>query len=158
MYFLGQRKYEVYCCSVTNWCLTLCDLRTTACQTPLSFTVSWSFLKFISTETRCHLTISSSATPFSFWLQSFPASGSFCCLCSALLDWSDILCDAVVRDGVIGLNCFFVFCSIFLFKIFLSISFFPFGFFYFSFLPLHPFLLLFYSFSYFLSLLSPVLP
>ena len=25
----------------------------------------------------CYLTISSSATPFSFWLQSFPASGSF---------------------------------------------------------------------------------
>ena len=81
MHFLGQRKYVAYCCSVTKWCLTLCDLRTIACQTPLSFTVSWSFLKVNSTEPWCYLTISSSATPFSFCLQSFPAS------CSISMSW-----------------------------------------------------------------------
>ena len=53
--------------SVTPW--------TAACQTPLSSTVSWSLLKFMSTE--CYLTVSSSVTPFSFCLQSFPTSGSF---------------------------------------------------------------------------------
>ena len=39
---------------------------TAACQTPLSSTVSWSLLKFTS-----------SAIPFSSYLQSSPASGSF---------------------------------------------------------------------------------
>ena len=52
---------------------------TVACLAPLSFTVSQSLFRFMSTESRwCYLTISSSApTPFSFCLQSFPASGSF---------------------------------------------------------------------------------
>ena len=51
--------------------------RTAACQTPLSGTISWSLLKFTSIEWWCYLTVSSSATPFSFRLQSFPVSGSF---------------------------------------------------------------------------------
>ena len=50
---------------------------TAGCQAPLFFTVSWSLLKFISIELEIYLTISSSASPFSFCLQSFPASGSF---------------------------------------------------------------------------------
>ena len=50
---------------------------TVACQAPLSSTVSWCLLKFMSIEFWCYLTISSSAAPFSFSLQSFPASGSF---------------------------------------------------------------------------------
>ena len=42
---------------------------TAACQASLSFTISWSLLKLMS--------VSSSVTPFSSCLQSFPASGSF---------------------------------------------------------------------------------
>ena len=54
---------------VTQW--------TAACQTPLSFTISQSLLKFMSTESVMlsnHLIL---CLPFSFCLQSFPASGSF---------------------------------------------------------------------------------
>ena len=49
---------------------------TAACQAPLSFTNSQSFLKFMSTEL-VMLSISSSVAPFFFCLQYFPASGSF---------------------------------------------------------------------------------
>ena len=45
-------------------------------KTPLSFTISWSWLKFMSIESMM-LSISSSVAPFSFCLQFFPASGSF---------------------------------------------------------------------------------
>ena len=49
-----------------------------ACQAPLSFTVSQNLFQLMSTESMMlYLTISSFATPFSFCLQSFPASGSF---------------------------------------------------------------------------------
>ena len=50
---------------------------TTAYQASLSFTISQSLLKLMSTCQWCYLTISSSATLFSFCLQFFPASGSF---------------------------------------------------------------------------------
>ena len=50
---------------------------TAACQAPLSFTVSRSLLRFMSLSQWCYLTISSSMSPCSFCLQSFPASGSF---------------------------------------------------------------------------------
>ena len=50
---------------------------TAACQASLSFTISMSLLKFMSIDWWCHPTISSSVVPFSFCLQSFPASGSF---------------------------------------------------------------------------------
>ena len=36
------------CCSVPQSCPTLCHLWTAACQTSLSFTISWSLLKLIS--------------------------------------------------------------------------------------------------------------
>ena len=49
---------------------------TEACQASLSSTVSQSLLKFVSIELVI-LSISSSASPFFFCLQSFPASGSF---------------------------------------------------------------------------------
>ena len=49
---------------------------TAASQASLSFTISWGLLKYMSIEW-CYPTISSSATSFSFCLQSFPASGSF---------------------------------------------------------------------------------
>ena len=48
-----------------------------ACQASLSFTISWSLLKLMSSSQWFHSTISSSLTHFSPWLQSFPASGSF---------------------------------------------------------------------------------
>ena len=44
-------------------------------QAPLSFAISQNLLKFTSIES-VMLSISSSASPFSFCLQSFPASGS----------------------------------------------------------------------------------
>ena len=47
------------------------------CQASLSFTISWSLLKFVSIEWWCHPTISSSVTSLSSCPQSFPASGSF---------------------------------------------------------------------------------
>ena len=46
-------------------------------QASLSITSSRSLLKLMSISGWCHLTISSSVIPFSFLLQSFPASGSF---------------------------------------------------------------------------------
>ena len=50
---------------------------TAACRASLSFTISQSLLKLMSLNRWCHPTISSSVVPFSFYLKSFPASGSF---------------------------------------------------------------------------------
>ena len=50
---------------------------TVACQAPLSSTISQSLLRFMPIESVMLSTNSSSAAPFSFLLQSFPASGSF---------------------------------------------------------------------------------
>ena len=49
---------------------------TAAHQAPLSFTISWSLLRFMSIESAM-LSISSSVSPFFLCLQSFRASGSF---------------------------------------------------------------------------------
>ena len=49
---------------------------TAAHQASLSVTISQSLLKSMPIKS-CHLTMSSSATPFSFCLQPFPESGSF---------------------------------------------------------------------------------
>ena len=46
-------------------------------QASLSITNSPSLLKLMFIKLGCHPTISSSVVPFSFCLQSFPASGSF---------------------------------------------------------------------------------
>ena len=46
-------------------------------QASLSFTISWSLLKFIPLNWWYHPAISSSFVPFSCWLQSFPASRSY---------------------------------------------------------------------------------
>ena len=48
-----------------------------ALQASLFFTISQSLLKLMSIRSWCHPTISSSDSPFSSYLQSFPASGSF---------------------------------------------------------------------------------
>ena len=50
---------------------------TAACQASLASPISWNWLKFMSIESWCCLTISSSVAPYSFCLQYFPASGSF---------------------------------------------------------------------------------
>ena len=39
---------KINCCSVAQLCLTLCNPWTAACQTSLSFTISWSLLKLTS--------------------------------------------------------------------------------------------------------------
>ena len=50
---------------------------TAALQAPLSFTTSQSLLKFMSIESLMLSNLLSLCHPFSFCLQSFPASGSF---------------------------------------------------------------------------------
>ena len=52
-------------------------LWTAAHQASLTFTNSHSLPKLMSISRWCHPTISCSVVPFSFCLQSFPASGSF---------------------------------------------------------------------------------
>ena len=65
--------FMYYCCwSVANSCPTLCDPM--GCSPPGSYVFhSWNLFKFVATELLM-LTISSSAAPFSFCLQSFPMS------------------------------------------------------------------------------------
>ena len=76
---IPPHTYEnCWCCSVTKFCLTLWPhwlqhdklLHSPLCPRVCSNTCP---LKW-----RCYLTISSSAAPFSFSLQSAPASGFFC--------------------------------------------------------------------------------
>ena len=62
--------------SISQSYLTLCDPTDCSKPVPLSSTISWSLLKFFSIESVI-LSISSSAAPSFFCLQSFPASGSF---------------------------------------------------------------------------------
>ena len=50
---------------------------TAACQTSLSFTISWSLLKLMSIESRMPSNHRSSSTAPFFCPQSFPTSGSF---------------------------------------------------------------------------------
>ena len=61
---------------LSHVCLTVTPL-TAASQASLSFTVSWSLLKFVSIESVMPSKYSSSLSPFSSCLLSFPASGSF---------------------------------------------------------------------------------
>ena len=64
------------CCSVAKLCPTLCDNMdwSTPGFSPLTLGAC---LNSCPSSQRCYLTISSPAAPFSFCLQSFPASGSF---------------------------------------------------------------------------------
>ena len=68
---------EGRCCSVDKSCLTLCSPWTAACQASLSFTISRSWLKLMSTESvmpSSHLVL---CPPLSSCPGSFPASGYF---------------------------------------------------------------------------------
>ena len=71
-----ENKLWVQFSSVTQSCLTLCDLLD--CSTPTSLSIANPGVYSNSCPlSRCHPTISSSVIPFSSCLQSFPASGSF---------------------------------------------------------------------------------
>ena len=67
---------EICCCSVTELCPTLCDPMD--CSTPGSSVLHYSRVCSNSCPLSrwCYLTTSSSAAPFSFCCQSFPALGS----------------------------------------------------------------------------------
>ena len=69
-------SWEHYCCcSVIKLCPALCNPMN--CSTP-GFPVLHYLPEFAQIHVHwCYLTISPSAAPFSFCLQSFPASGSF---------------------------------------------------------------------------------
>ena len=72
-----RAKYFVSsCCTVPKLCLFVTPW-TAARQAPLSFTVSWGLLKFLSIESVMLSNHLSSVIPFSSCLQSFPASVSF---------------------------------------------------------------------------------
>ena len=65
------------CCSDAKSCLTLCNQGTAAQQAPLSSLSPRICSDSCPLSQWCYLTISPSATPFPFCLQSFPASWSF---------------------------------------------------------------------------------
>ena len=76
----SQRSFSskyLICCSVTQWCLTLCNPRD--CSPPGSSVLH--YLPVCSNScplsSWCHPTISSSGVPFSSCPQSLPASDSF---------------------------------------------------------------------------------
>ena len=71
-------------------------------QASLSFTIPWSLLQPMSIELVCHPTISSSVTPFSSCLPSFPASGSF--LVSRLFPWGSQNIGASASTSVVPMN------------------------------------------------------
>ena len=65
------------CCSVAKLCLTLCDPMNCSTLGTCPSISSRMCSDSCPLSQWCYLTISSSATPFPFYLQSFPASGSF---------------------------------------------------------------------------------
>ena len=50
MYIIHKTYIICFCCSVVQSCPTLCDPMDCACQASLSFTISWSLHKLMSTE------------------------------------------------------------------------------------------------------------
>ena len=65
-----------FCCCSDSQSYLFATPWTATFQASLSFTISWSWCRFMFTEVVI-LSISSSAAPLSFCLQSFPSSGSF---------------------------------------------------------------------------------
>ena len=76
-HLLGPHRTVYFVFQLLGQTLLFATLWTIACQAPLSSTDSWNLLKLCPLNWRCYLTISSSAAPFSFCLQSFPAQGLF---------------------------------------------------------------------------------
>ena len=75
---IGCQVYSFCCCSVSQSCPALCDPMD---DSTLGFSVLHHLLELTQTHVHwvgdTHPTISSSVTPFSFCLQSFPASQPF---------------------------------------------------------------------------------
>ena len=69
-------------CSVAQSCPTLCNPINCSMPGSLSFTISRSLLRFMSTDRWWCLTISSCAAPFFFCLQSFPVKSESCSVMS----------------------------------------------------------------------------
>ena len=75
IFFSWCKNFCCCCCSVNKSCPTLCDPMD--CSTP-GFPVPHYLLEFAQIHVHwVYPNISSSAAPFSFCLQSFPASGAF---------------------------------------------------------------------------------
>ena len=75
--FPSQNSQSGYSYSVAQVCLTLCDPMDCSSQASLSFTAFGICSNSCLLGQWCHQTISSSVTPFSSCLQSFPLSGLF---------------------------------------------------------------------------------
>ena len=73
VWYIGTKP----CCSLIKSCPTLCETVDLSMQACLSFTISWSFFKFMFISWWCHPTISASVASFSSCPPSFPASESF---------------------------------------------------------------------------------
>ena len=89
---LNFYSLEEYCCSVAKTCLILCDpMETTTRQASTSFTISWNFLKLMSTVSVMssnHLTL---CHPLLLLSSVFPSIRvSYCCFNLHLLN--DIWC------------------------------------------------------------------
>ena len=105
---------KLYCCSVSQLCLTLCDPWTAVCQASLSFTISLSLLKLMSIELvipsnhllLCHPFLLPSIFPqiriFSnesalhirwpkYWSFCISPSNEYSGLISFRIDWLDLL-------------------------------------------------------------------
>ena len=72
-------QFSTYCgCfSVAKSCLILCDIMDCSMPGPCPLLFPSVYSHACPLSSWCYLIISSSATPFSFYLQSFPAPGSF---------------------------------------------------------------------------------
>ena len=75
--FVFFAVFSCCCYSVAESHLTLCNPWTAACQASLFLTISQSLPKFTSIASVMPSAISSSDSLFSFYPQSFPASGTF---------------------------------------------------------------------------------
>ena len=83
------------CCSATHQVRLFATPWTATFQAPLSFTISWSLLRFMSIESVMWSTISSFVTLFSSCLQSFPASGSFSKESALHIRWPEYWCFSI---------------------------------------------------------------
>ena len=98
---LLHAKFPESNCSLGR--VQLCDpMDCVAGQASLSFTISRSLLKLCPPSPWCHPTTSSSVAPFSFYLQFFPASGSFPTSCLFISGGQSI--GASVSASVLPMN------------------------------------------------------
>ena len=99
---------------------------TAACQASLSFTISWSLLKLMTTESVMHPTILSTVVPFSSCLQSFPASGSSHQVAKVLefFQGQDVYSQpAILLGAQIKGDFLFIYSQIFFYQVYLWVFF-----------------------------------